>query len=87
MPFGRFYLASAYHDMSSVPSWSRNARVKLSHSTCRDFNNFWLKLSENNIGRNFSPPETVIVLGTDASKHGWGAWFAPDRSNHSLRFY
>jgi hypothetical protein len=72
LPFGRHMLADAYECLNTKPGWN-NVKVKLSNTVISILNSYWACLQLQTLGRPWGPPESTLILGTDACRSGWGA--------------
>ena len=72
VPFARFFLRELHACLNSTSDW--NAAVLLSSGARRELNTFWRRLDQHAHCTPWHRPLTSVILCTDASTCGWGAW-------------
>ena len=67
-----FFLRELHACLNSTSDW--NAAVLLSSGARRELNTFWRRLDQHAHYTPWHHPLTSVILCTDASTCGWGAW-------------
>ena len=70
--FACFFLCELHACLNSMLDW--NANLLLSSGAHRELINFWHRLDEHAQSTPWHHPLTSVILCSDASTCGWGAW-------------